>query len=241
MADAAIFLFDLKTGRCSSTVQVRLLRFLEPMNVRWGSELMGVDMFLLDSQSTMMPATVNVNRLAIHMPNLKVGSLYSLAGFDVTRYIIGEIAAVKSTVTDPPHDKNRLMVTIKMDNDVSVTMSMFDSQPVKLHNQLESMGGDPRVLVATSINPKIVGGRLFLNATSGTHIYFDKETIAGETSTGWLPKTLGLRQQLHCLRATTSNQYCLERDLQGPSSAKTSIKESSQCVPEEFLASTRIS
>ena len=33
----------------------------------------------------MMPATVNVNRLAIHMPNLKVGSLYSLAGFDVTR------------------------------------------------------------------------------------------------------------------------------------------------------------
>nr|VDC86804.1 unnamed protein product [Brassica oleracea] len=70
------------------------------------------------------------------------------------------------------------MTTIKMDNDVSVTMSMFDSQPVKLHNQLESMGGDPRVLVATSINPKIVGGHLFLNATSGTRIYFDKETIA---------------------------------------------------------------
>ncbi|KAF3552362.1 hypothetical protein DY000_02008027 [Brassica cretica] len=43
------------------------------------------------------------------------------------------------------------------------------------------MGGGPRVLVATSINPQIVGGRLFLNATSGTHIYFDKETTAGET------------------------------------------------------------
>ncbi|CAN7045582.1 unnamed protein product [Brassica oleracea var. botrytis] len=230
MANAAIFLADLKTGRCSSTIQVRLLRF-------WEGELMGVDMLLPDSQSTMMPATVNVNRLAIHMPNLKAGSLYSLAGFDVTRCnqnyrlsdssmmirfgdstcfdeitepaipigvesfqfhnhsellglantnfqlsnnyhstdIIGEIAAVNSTVTDPPHDKNRLMATIKMDN---------DSQPVKLHNQLESMGGDPRVLVATSINPKIVGVRLFLNATSGTHIYFDKETTAGETSTG---------------------------------------------------------
>ncbi|KAL0815319.1 hypothetical protein Bca101_071763 [Brassica carinata] len=188
MANAAIFLADLKTGRCSSTIQVRLLRF-------WEGELMGVDMLLPDSQSTMMPATVNVNRLAIHMPNLKAGSLYSLAGFDVTRCnqnyrlsdssmmirfgdstcfdeitepaipigvesfqfhnhselldIIGEIAAVNSTVTDPPHDKNRLMATIKMDN---------DSQPVKLHNQLESMGGDPRVLVATSINPKIVGG-----------------------------------------------------------------------------------
>uniref|UniRef100_A0A0D3AFF3 Uncharacterized protein n=1 Tax=Brassica oleracea var. oleracea TaxID=109376 RepID=A0A0D3AFF3_BRAOL len=51
MANAAIFLFDLKTGRCSSTIQVRLLCFLEPMNVRWGSELMGVDMFLPDSQN----------------------------------------------------------------------------------------------------------------------------------------------------------------------------------------------
>ncbi|KAH0888455.1 hypothetical protein HID58_050884 [Brassica napus] len=222
MANAAIFLFDLKTGRCSSTIQVRLLCFLEPMNVRWGSELMGVDMFLLDSQSTMMPATVNVNRLAIHMPNLKNYRLSDSSmmirfsdstcfdeitepaipiGVESFRFascsvlptqtlsfqlsnnyhstdIIGEVTAAKSTVTDPPHDKNRLMTTIKMDNDVSVTMSMFDSQPVKLHNQLESMGGDPRVLVATSINPKIVGGHLFLNATSGTRIYFDKETIA---------------------------------------------------------------
>ncbi|WZZ47876.1 hypothetical protein YC2023_044135 [Brassica napus] len=42
------------------------------------------------------------------------------------------------------------------------------------------MNGDPRVIVATSINSKMVGGGLFLNATSGTHIYFDKETTAGE-------------------------------------------------------------
>ena len=29
--------------------------------------------------------------------------------------LIGEITAVKSTVTDPPQDKNRVMATIKMD------------------------------------------------------------------------------------------------------------------------------
>lgn len=52
--------------------------------------------------------------------------------------------------------------------------------------------------------PKIVGGRLFLNATSGTHIYFDKETTAGENySTGWLPNTPGFHQQLNCQRATS--------------------------------------
>ncbi|CAN7028935.1 unnamed protein product [Brassica rapa subsp. trilocularis] len=94
--------------------------------------------------------------------------------------LIGEITAVKSTVTDPPQDNNRVMATIRMENDTSVTMSLFDAQAVKIHNQLEQMGVDPRVVVATSVNPKIVGGRLFLNATSGTHIYFDKQTDAGE-------------------------------------------------------------
>lgn len=150
-------------------------------------------MLLLDSQSTMMPATVNMNRLATHSPNLNTVSLYSLAGFDVTRCnrnyrlsdssmmfcfgkstsfdeitepaipigvesfrfrnhsellglastnsqlpdIVGEIAAVKSTITEPLQNNNRLTATIKMDNDVSVTMSLFDSQAVKLHKQLE--------------------------------------------------------------------------------------------------------
>ncbi|KAF8049881.1 hypothetical protein N665_2102s0004 [Sinapis alba] len=95
--------------------------------------------------------------------------------------LVGEITAVKSTVSDTPGEKNHLMVTIKMDTGVSVTLSMFDAHAVSLHTRLESMSSDPRVIVATSLNPKIVGGRLFLNATSGTHIYFDKETNAGET------------------------------------------------------------
>lgn len=48
------------------------------------------------------------------------------------------------------------------------------------HKQLQDKRVDPRVIVATSINPKMVGGGLYLNATSGTHIYFDKETKSGE-------------------------------------------------------------
>ncbi|CAN6925283.1 uncharacterized protein LOC106393717 [Brassica napus] len=236
MANVLVLLSDLHSGRSSSAVEVRLLRFWEARNVRRSGELMGVDMLLLDSQSTMMPATVNVNRLATHLTNLEEGSVYSLTGFEVTHCnqnyrlsdssllirftdstsfkkvtepavpiplesfrfrnysemlglansnnqlpdLIGEITAVKSTVTDPPQDKNRVMATIRMDNDTSVTMSLFDAQAVKIHNQLEQIGVDPRVVVATSVNPNIVGGRLFLNATSGTHIYFDKQTDAGE-------------------------------------------------------------
>ncbi|KAG5401146.1 hypothetical protein IGI04_015753 [Brassica rapa subsp. trilocularis] len=38
-------------------------------------------------------------------------------------------------------------------------MSFFDRQAVKFHKQLEAIrGGDPRVVVATGINPKFEGG-----------------------------------------------------------------------------------
>ncbi|KAJ0239611.1 hypothetical protein HA466_0232180 [Hirschfeldia incana] len=46
---------------------------------------MGVDMLLVDSQSTVLPTSVNVNRLAAHQSNLDAGSVYSLTGFEVTR------------------------------------------------------------------------------------------------------------------------------------------------------------
>ncbi|CAN6846008.1 unnamed protein product [Brassica oleracea var. botrytis] len=39
-------------------------------------------------------------------------------------------------------------------------------------------GREPKVVLITSINPKVVGGRLFLNGTSGTHIYFDSQLQA---------------------------------------------------------------
>lgn len=39
-----------------------------------------------------------------------------------------------------------------------LTMSFFDRQAVKFHKQLEAIrGGDPRVVVATGINPKFEG------------------------------------------------------------------------------------
>ncbi|KAG2270082.1 hypothetical protein Bca4012_072236 [Brassica carinata] len=72
MANSSIFFSDFKSGRCSSTVQVRFLQIapvLGAINVRCGGELMGVDMLLLDSEATMMVATMNVNRLATYMPN----------------------------------------------------------------------------------------------------------------------------------------------------------------------------
>ncbi|KAF3528621.1 hypothetical protein DY000_02038504 [Brassica cretica] len=153
MANVLVLLSDLQCA-CSASGRPRTSAVVENSWV-----------LLVDSQSTMMPATVNVNRLAAHQPNLEAGSVYSLTGFESFPQIL--LAAVKSTVTDPPQDKNRVVATIKMDNDTYVTMSLFDSHAVEIHAKLEQMGADPKVVVATSVIPKMVGGRLLVQQSTG--------------------------------------------------------------------------
>lgn len=50
MANSYTLLADLKTGRCSNTAEVRLLRFWEARNTKKGGELMSLDMLFLDEQ-----------------------------------------------------------------------------------------------------------------------------------------------------------------------------------------------
>ncbi|CAN6828637.1 unnamed protein product, partial [Brassica oleracea] len=64
--------------------------------------------------------------------------------------------------------------------DVNVPVSMFDYLALAFHKKIDSYGKEPKIVLATNINPKIVGGRLVLKASSGTHIYFDSETAAGK-------------------------------------------------------------
>lgn len=45
---------------------------------------------------------------------------------------------------------------------MSLTLSLFDTQAVVLHKKLEDMHVDPKVIVATNINPKMVGGTILL-------------------------------------------------------------------------------
>ncbi|KAH0910433.1 hypothetical protein HID58_033754 [Brassica napus] len=151
----------MESGRCSLKVEVRFDAILEARYVRRGGEMIiSVDMLLIDWKGTLMPATVNARCVPTFRPHLTAGVMYSIAGFDVVRCnpnfrlsdssllvrfsdatslneftepnIIGEITAMKSTVSDPPEEKNR-------------------------------------------------DGRLYLNATSGTHIYFDKDTNVEES------------------------------------------------------------
>uniref|UniRef100_A0A0D2ZT57 DUF223 domain-containing protein n=1 Tax=Brassica oleracea var. oleracea TaxID=109376 RepID=A0A0D2ZT57_BRAOL len=218
MSISRVFFSDLKSGKCSSVVEARLLRFWEARNVKRGGELMWVDMLLMDVnvslilpvllrsvyvlpvlprsvyvrflisksylfQWTLMQATINANRLPKFRDRLAAGTIYSVSSFDVARCaqnfkladsslmirfsdstefdelsdpvspipaegfrfrnqtelvglantntqlpateplikvlntvdIIGEIVTVKSTVSDPPEDKNCVMVTVKLE------------------------------------------------------------------------------------------------------------------------------
>ncbi|KAH0899905.1 hypothetical protein HID58_049473 [Brassica napus] len=47
----------------------------------------------------------------------------------------------------------------------NVSVSPFDDLTFAFHNKLESYGSEPKVVLVTSINPKVVGGRLFVNGT----------------------------------------------------------------------------
>ncbi|KAL0788630.1 hypothetical protein Bca101_004876 [Brassica carinata] len=64
----------------------------------------------------------------------------------------------EKTVPNSPHfqGKDLVMVTIKINSDLPVTLIVFDSQTLSFQKQVHGLRGDPMV-VATSINPKLIG------------------------------------------------------------------------------------
>ncbi|WZZ36986.1 hypothetical protein YC2023_020387 [Brassica napus] len=109
--------------------------------------------------ATLVLATVNVNRLATYMPYLKAGNHNFQISYSSLLIRFSDANSLDE-ITEPASPTPEECSSI---SDVSVTLSLFDSQSIKFHTKLEA-----------------VRGRLFLNATSWTHIYFNKETNVGE-------------------------------------------------------------
>ncbi|KAG2315433.1 hypothetical protein Bca52824_018555 [Brassica carinata] len=126
---------DLKTRKCTSVVETRLLRFWEARNLKRGGELMWMDMLLVDVNATRMQASISASRLPRFHSRLAAGTMFSASD------IIGEITSVKSMVCDALREKNRVMATIKLDNDTVVTLSLFDSHGVPEHLQACTIDG----------------------------------------------------------------------------------------------------
>ncbi|CAN6860061.1 unnamed protein product [Brassica oleracea] len=101
--------------------------------------------------------------------------------------VMGELRAIRSTITDRLPGAQRVMLTLRLEGDVNVCVSMFDSLALAFHSKFDGYGREPRIVLATSINPKIVSGKLYLNGTSATRVFFDCETTVGAEAFNRLP------------------------------------------------------
>ncbi|KAH0879533.1 hypothetical protein HID58_066927, partial [Brassica napus] len=139
-------------------------------------------------------------------------SIISFAN-ELSRYnivdILGEVSSIWSTINDR---KQRIMLTLCLESDVPVVVSMFYSLAVAFHNKFESYGSEPRIVLATSINPRMGGGRLYLNSTSGTHSYFDSETAVEKEMLEKLASTASKvvhAQKIEPLTVSALNEYVI--------------------------------
>lgn len=131
-----------------------------------GGELMSLDMLPLDENSTLIQGSVSAIRQLKFRKRLTEGSVYMLSGFDVARSnpynqllelantgkqlpdIIGELIAIRSTITHHIPGAQRVMLTLRLQSGDNVCVSLFDTY-----------GKEPKVVLATSVNPKIVGDK----------------------------------------------------------------------------------
>ncbi|XP_033134205.1 uncharacterized protein LOC103839160 [Brassica rapa] len=84
--------------------------------------------------------------------------------------VMGELCAIRSTITDRIPGAQRVMLTLRLERDSTIRVSLFDSLALAFHSKLDCYGREPRIVIATGINPKMVAGKLYLNGTSATRL-----------------------------------------------------------------------
>ncbi|KAF2591018.1 hypothetical protein F2Q70_00040347 [Brassica cretica] len=166
MANQQFHLFELKAGLCRQSVVRRLLRFWKARNLKKGRGLSGF---------------ICVQRLNTFRNILKQGRLYDLSGFDVTksnqRFLLSDShVSIRFTDQTKFHElpENRALIPMELfrfrDYDHSMLLAntntdlhgrqtfIFDNLAMQLLDKLVIHGVEPRVISATNINPKLVGG-----------------------------------------------------------------------------------
>ncbi|CAF2045791.1 replication protein A 70 kDa DNA-binding subunit A-like isoform X2 [Brassica napus] len=101
--------------------------------------------------------------------------------------VMGELSAIRSTITDRIPGAQRVMLNLRLESDTTVCVSIFDSLALAFHSKLDVYGKEPRIVVVTAVNPKLVSGKLYLNGTSATRVFFDSETAVGVDALARLP------------------------------------------------------
>ncbi|XP_013644132.1 probable replication factor A 73 kDa subunit [Brassica napus] len=101
--------------------------------------------------------------------------------------IMGELCQIRSTITDRIPGAQRVMLSLRLESGTVVCVSLFDSLAPAFHSKLDSYVREPKIVLVTGVNPKIVAGKLYLNGTSATRVFFDSETAVGKDAFDRLP------------------------------------------------------
>lgn len=87
---------------------------------------------------------------------------------------MGELSSIRSTITDRIPGAQRVMLTLCLERyynvsidtlisficrDANFCVSLFDSLALAFHSKFDSYGREPRIVLVTSVNPKIVAGK----------------------------------------------------------------------------------
>ncbi|KAG2312558.1 hypothetical protein Bca52824_024115 [Brassica carinata] len=170
MAAPQISLSELRPGRCvrivlllipnilifqsfliqASVSMNRLNTFRELLREGAMYELSGFDVNRSDNHFKLCDSVVS-----IQLNNCKFRSLEQLIALANTNIQLPdiEVSDIRTTYNDHTQTTQRVMVNIKVDNNATVCVSVFDSVAEQLHKRLEASVVQPKVMVATNINP----------------------------------------------------------------------------------------
>ncbi|XP_010494554.1 PREDICTED: uncharacterized protein LOC104771684 isoform X2 [Camelina sativa] len=87
--------------------------------------------------------------------------------------VMGEIVSTKVYRNGMSETLERMLVHMRLASGEKVRLSAFDDHATSLDKFFSKKEEGTFILLATNINPKIFGGELYLNATSGTKFYGD--------------------------------------------------------------------
>uniref|UniRef100_M4EJI5 DUF223 domain-containing protein n=1 Tax=Brassica campestris TaxID=3711 RepID=M4EJI5_BRACM len=142
MSTPRVFFSDLKSGKCSSAVEARLLRFWEAKNVKRGGELMWVDMLLIDVNATMMQATIYANRLSRFRSKLAAGTMYTISGFDSPLMIRFNDSTAFDELTEPQINSEKPHLSVR-----------HETEQQNENSQMQNFAGVGGAPVGDSLGP----------------------------------------------------------------------------------------
>ncbi|CAN6876969.1 unnamed protein product [Brassica oleracea] len=151
----------IPTNHCTNATEVRLLRFRKGET----SEILFSNYIL-----TLIQWSVSANR---HSPFLDVQCRIILNVQQFRRH--KEQQQVPPATCIGEHQQTTTCY-------ITVVISIFDALALAFYNKLESYATEPTIVLATSINPKIVGGQLtgegtYETTSSSKVVYAQKEAL----------------------------------------------------------------